>query len=56
MLEKNSLWQGQQDSASGTRGYKFRTILCCNKKFTMARQERHCIRDERLQVEDSIML
>ena len=28
---KKTLWQGMQDTASGTRGYRSRTVFCCFK-------------------------
>ena len=28
---KNSLWQGRQDTALGTRDYRFRTVFWCKK-------------------------
>ena len=31
LLLKKSLRQGYQDSASGTRVYRFRTVFCCEK-------------------------
>ena len=31
-VKKKSLRQGYQDSASGTRVYRFRTVFCCEKK------------------------
>ena len=37
------------------RDYKFKTILCYNKEFIVERQAGQCIRDERLQVLDSIV-
>ena len=81
LWEKKSLRQGYQDSASGTRGYRFRTVFCCEKnhcgkatrlhqgrgftgsgqysavkKIIAARLPGQCIRDERLHVQDSILL
>ena len=44
---KKSLWKGRQNSASGTRGCRFRTMFCC-KKIILARQAEHFIQDKRL--------
>ena len=29
LLQKKSLWQGRQNTASRMRGYRFRTVFCC---------------------------
>ena len=56
LLLKKSLWQDRQNDASGTRGNRFRRVICLLKTITMARQAAHCIRDEGLRFQGSILL
>ena len=39
---KKSFWQGRQNTASSTRGYRFKTVFCC-KKVILAMQAEHSV-------------
>ena len=56
LFEKNSLWQGRKDIASMKRGYRFRTVFCCQKNSLCLGRQDTASGTKRLQVEDSILL